>query len=219
VLEDACHALLTEDLGREADFLVFSPRKFVGVPDGGLLVRAGTRPLPDVALVPAPEAWWRGALAAVESRHQFDRGEPGREWFPTFQAAERGAPSGPYAASALSRTLLTSAVDWSDVARRRRANWKVLAAALGDVALFPMLPDGVVPLGFPVRVPRRDEVREALFAHDIYPPVHWPLAGVVPEAFEESHRLAAEIMTLPCDQRCGPADMERMAMLVRGALG
>jgi hypothetical protein len=42
---------------------------------------------------------------------------------------------------------------------------------------------------------------------------------MVPERFDASHRLAAEIMTLPCDQRCGPADMERMAALVRGALG
>jgi dTDP-4-amino-4,6-dideoxygalactose transaminase len=219
VLEDACQALLTEGLGPVADFLVFSPRKFVGVPDGGLLVQTGARPLPDVELAPPPGAWWRGALAAVESRRDFDRGGTGRDWFAAFQAAESDAPSGTYAASELTRSILTTAVDWSAVAARRRANWEVLAAALGDVAVFPVLPAGVAPLGFPVRVSRRDQVREALFAHEIYPPVHWPLAGVVPERFLESHRLAAQIMTLPCDQRCGPTDMERMANLVRGLLG
>jgi hypothetical protein len=219
VLEDACQALLTEGLGQEADFLVYSPRKFVGVPDGGLLVQTGARPLPDALLAPAPPAWWRGALVAVESRRDFDRGGAARDWFPAFQAAEREAPSGAYAASALSRSLLTTAVDWSAVAARRRANWAVLAAALGDVAVFPVLTAGVAPLGFPIRVSRRDQVREALFAREIYPPVHWPLAGVVPEGFQESHGLSAEIMTLPCDQRCSPADMERMATLVRGLLG
>jgi hypothetical protein len=219
VLEDACQALLTEGLGGNADFLVFSPRKFVGVPDGGLLVPTGGRPLPPSDLAPPPPAWWQGALAAVEGRLDFDRGAPTRDWFPAFQAAEQDAPAGAYAASALTRSLLTTAVDWDRVAARRRTNWEVLADALDDIAVFPTLPAAVVPLGFPVRVSRRDQVRQALFAHEIYPAVHWPLGGVVPERFEASHRLAAEIMTLPCDQRCGPADMERMAALVRGARG
>jgi hypothetical protein len=219
VLEDAGQALLTAGLGREADFVVYSPRKFVGVPDGGLLVQTGTRPLPSADLGPPPPAWWRGALGAVESRRDFDRGGTGRGWFAAFQAAERDAPSGPYAASELTRSILTTAVDWIQVAARRRANWAVLAEALGDVAVFPTLPPEVVPLGFPIRVPRRDEVRPALFAQEIYPPVHWPLAGVVPERFADSHRLAAEIMTLPCDQRYGPAEMERVATLVRGLVG
>jgi hypothetical protein len=219
VVEDACQALLTEGLGRDADFLVFSPRKFVGVPDGGLLVPTGARPLPPCELAAPPAEWWQGALAAVEGRREFDRGVPIRDWFPAFQTAERDAPAGAYAASTLTQSLLTAAVDWNRVAVRRRANWEILAAALGDIALFPALPPAVVPLGFPVRVSRRDQVRQALFAHEIYPALHWPLAGVVPEQFAASHRLAAEIMTLPCDQRCGPADMERMAALVRGALG
>ncbi|PYQ50948.1 MAG: hypothetical protein DMF78_14385 [Acidobacteria bacterium] len=219
VLEDAAQALLTEGVGRAADFVVFSPRKFVGVPDGGLAVQTGTRPLPAVALAPPPAAWWRGALAAAQSRRDFDHGGADRGWFPAFQAAERDAPAGAYAASELTRSLLGTAIDWSAVAERRRANWEVLAAALGEIAVFPVLTAGVVPVGFPVRVSRRDEVREMLFANEIYPPVHWPLADVVPERFIGSHHLAAEIMTLPCDQRYDAAQMERMAMLVSGALG
>lgn len=34
VLEDACQALLTDGVGELADFVVFSPRKFLGIPDG-----------------------------------------------------------------------------------------------------------------------------------------------------------------------------------------
>jgi dTDP-4-amino-4,6-dideoxygalactose transaminase len=219
VLEDACQALLTEGVGQEADFVVFSPRKFVGVPDGGLLVQTGARPLPVVDLALPPPAWWREARAATEGRRDFDRGSGGRDWFPAFQRAEREAPSGAYAASELTRSILCGAVDWPGVSERRRANWGILAAALGDVAVFPVLPAGVVPLGFPVRTPLRDAVRDALFAHEIYPPVHWPLVGVVPGRFAGSHRLAAEIMTLPCDQRYEGTEMERMATLVRGALG
>jgi hypothetical protein len=77
------------------------------------------------------------------------------------------------------------------------------------------LPDGVVPLGFPVRLKERDRVRQALFDARIYPPVHWPIAEVVPNEFGASHQLATEIMTLPCDQRYGAPDVERMVLEVR----
>lgn len=37
--------------------------------------------------------------------------------------------------------------------------------------------------------------RQALFDHEIYPPVHWPIKGIVPEKFRDSHQLSDEIMT------------------------
>ncbi len=37
VLEDACQALLSDHTGRYSDFVLFSPRKTIGVPDGGIL--------------------------------------------------------------------------------------------------------------------------------------------------------------------------------------
>ncbi len=50
---------------------------------------------------------------------------------------------------------------------------------------------------------------------EIYPAVHWPIADVVPPEFETSHRLAGEIMTLPCDQRYDRSDMERILARMR----
>lgn len=40
----------------------------------------------------------------------------------------------------------------------------------------------------------------------------------MPGSVVTSHRLAAEILTLPCDQRYDEHDMERMAQLVLGDL-
>lgn len=37
ILEDACHGLLSGIVGQLSDFVLFSPRKFLGVPDGGIL--------------------------------------------------------------------------------------------------------------------------------------------------------------------------------------
>jgi len=85
---------------------------------------------------------------------------------------------------------------------------------LSHVGIFPELPSQVVPLGFPIRLKNRDAVRQRLFNHDIYPPVHWLIQRIVPSEFRDSHRLAAEIMTLPCDQRYDSEDMHRMAQLI-----
>lgn len=113
--------------------------------------------------------------------------------------------------------LLVTAFDYPDIEHRRRENYGRLAATLGDFCLFPHLPADACPLGFPVRLKNRDRVRSLLFESQIYAPLHWALDGVVPGHFTASHRLSAEIMTLPCDQRYGKADMDWLAARVRDA--
>lgn len=215
VIEDASQALLSEGLGEEAHFLVFSPRKFVGVPDGGILKALGETAFAPPPFDPPPEDWWRDALHASSLRAEFDRSGGNRDWYPVSQSAESRQPLGPFPMSGLTRTLLECAFDYRDIAERRVANYRLLLDELGDLALFKHLPERVVPLGFPIRTSNRDEVRDSLFAEEIFPAVHWPIVNVVPSEFESSHRLATEILTLPSDHRCDSADLRRMAALVR----
>ena len=137
--------------------------------------------------------------------------------FEIFRKVEIGYPIGPYRMSDLSQMLLEGGVDYAQVAQMRRANYTYLAESLGDYAIFKQLDADTVPLGFPIRVPDRDKVRQFLFAHSIYPPVHWELDRVPPD-YVESHRLSADIMTIPCDQRLGPEDMMRTADLLHSIL-
>jgi dTDP-4-amino-4,6-dideoxygalactose transaminase len=216
VLHDRSQALLSESPKVTADFVLYSPRKLVGVPDGGILhARNG---IEDGELAPIPPDCFRPLFAAVRTRRDFDMGGTNREWRALFSQGEARMPIGRYAMSELSASLLRHAFDYGGIARRRRTNYQTLWARLRRVAVLPELPAGVVPLGFPIVVAERDRVREHLFSRDIYPPVHWPLAGTVPEAFHESHSLAERIMTLPCDQRYAPADMEYVADCVEEAL-
>ena len=215
LVDDAAQALLSQGIGTDADFVVYSPRKFVGVPDGGCLVSRSLLPEPSKQFATAPEAWWNESLSAVTLRRDFDRGGRDRDWFAKFQSAESQAPALPYAMSDLSKRLLTGGIDFDAISARRRSNYQLLLEFLGDVALFPELPEGVVPLGFPVHVRKRDVIRKKLFEHGIYPPVHWPLQSFVPPTFESSHRLAARIMTLPFDQRYSAYDMKRMVTVLQ----
>ncbi|MGB8953607.1 MAG: hypothetical protein WCC06_13195 [Candidatus Aminicenantales bacterium] len=218
VLEDAGQALLSGNVGQFSDFVLFSPRKFVGVPDGGILRINRDIHFQGVDFeTPSPE-WWLSAFLASLLRREFDVHGGTRKWFELFQKTEPNSPIGPFAMSELSKMLLLNSFDYSTITQRRVDNYQALADKLGSLALFPCLPDQIVPLGFPIRTKERDKVRQALFAHEIYPPVHWSIQGVVPEEYSDSHKLASEIMTLPCDQRYDGDDMERMARLVAEAL-
>lgn len=217
VVVDASGALLTEGLERSADYLLASPRKFVGVPDGGLLVPVGDAPWFDA---PVLDNWTEVSLAieAIQGRAAFDlRGGDGveRSWFTAFSAAERAAPGSPRAMHTDTMIAL-GRVDWLAVARRRRANFLCLADGLRDRVGLPVqllrssLDEGEVPLGAFVvfdNVHIRDKARAALHAAGIYAPVHWSLEGVVPACFEREHDLSARCLTLVCDQRCNDRDM------------
>lgn len=219
VLEDASQALLSSGAGALADAVVFSPRKFVGVVDGGILRMPAGAPLPSQDLAAPPDDWWNLALEACRRRGDYDRGSDDRGWFELFRRAESAVPVGQFAMSELSSGLLSTAIDFEEVAERRRSNYGRLLSRLRDRALLPDLPGGVVPLGFPVRSPNRDRVRQALFANEIFAPTHWPIEALVPPRFTESHALAAAILTLPCDQRYDEGDMDRIAAVVAAAEG
>lgn len=215
ILEDACQALLSETADEGADFILVSPRKFLGVPDGAILCcQSDEIDLQSIHLEAPPQDWWLESFIAMLLRREHDLCGNNRAWFEHYQRFDAGHPIGAYAMSSLSQALLLHRFNYEGIARQRIENYRVLAERLGRFAVFPHLSDGVVPLGFPARFPERDRLREALFKADIYPPVHWKLDGVVPRQFEQSHRLSAQIMTLPCDQRYNFNDMERMAEIV-----
>jgi hypothetical protein len=218
VLEDACQALLTEGVGEMADFLMFSPRKFLGVPDGGILTARTNLDTTSISLSPPPPEWALKTLRAGFNRWKFDVDGGDRCWFTLFQETERDGPVGNFAISDLASLLLRYAFDYSTIARKRRENYVALEQTLGEAAVFPVLSPGEVPLGFPVRLKRRDTVRAALFDQHCYPTIHWPIDGVVPPEFAESHELSQEILTLPCDQRYSTDDMRRLSQAVLGAL-
>jgi hypothetical protein len=216
LLEDACQAMLTEGVGSGADFLLLTPRKFVGVPEGGILISNREEvDFTGIRLEAPPLHWWLMTLSAAVLRTEFDLHGGDRRWFDLYRTLEEEMPIGRYAMSDLSRALLTAAFDYRAISRRRVENYQVLADGLSAIALHPLLGPGIVPLGFPVRVANRDEVLKLLYANDIFPPVHWPFQGALPDRFTESYRLLGDIMMLPCDQRYDREGMVRLTSLVR----
>jgi hypothetical protein len=218
ILEDASQALLTDGIGESVEYSVFSPRKFLPVPDGGILCAIDDSLLPNPLLQESPDSWWYQAFQAVILRGQFDQHHGDRSWFKLFQASESAAPVGHYAISEFSRRALRFVFDYAAIASARVRNYLFLAEHLSEFAIHVQVPPGTVPLGFPIRLSERDLLRQRLFDHEIFPAIHWAVPSAIPMRFVESRELANEIMTLPCDQRYAIDDMRRMVDIILAEL-
>ena len=112
--------------------------------------------------------------------------------------------------SALTHNIL-GAIDYNKVRNTRNSNFTRLAEAFdrhNQLALVP--PDG--PYCYPLCCNNGMEIKKRLAAEKIYIPTLWPNVLEMEGTLEQ--KLARNILPLPCDQRYGQADMERMIVEV-----
>ncbi|MDI4650367.1 hypothetical protein [Cohnella hashimotonis] len=223
VIEDAVQSLLGEHTGRLGNFTLYSLRKFLPVPDGGILASDMPIDYPlEAALV--ERATKRMAAKLLRSQNLAE------EWqLQLVQETEEewDGPIRPRRMSGITEELLAR-MDWKEIARARRDNWRELYLRLsGSAPVFDgqlaLLYDAIaaeeVPLGFPLQVlnGQRDSLRAYLRDRQIYCAVHWPLSLLKNEKHipQREARASAELLTLPIDQRYGADDMDRMAQAVQ----
>jgi hypothetical protein len=216
ILDDASQAWPSNVQSEIADFTLYSPRKFLGLPDGAVLCFQNHSDLmTDVNLDPPPQDWIMKSLAVVQWRRDFDRWNSANPWQELFKTVNDTFPLGPYQMSTFSQMMMTHGINFQHIATRRNENYVVLNELLRDIALFPKAHLDIVPLGFPIRVRNREGLQAHLLNHNVASGVHWNLQGVIPTKYEESHRLSKDIITLPCDQRYNEDDMNYMAEIIR----
>ena len=190
-----------------ADVVLYSPRKLIGVGEGGLLVANGALPTPS-----GPPAH-RPAQAQV-ARAADPEGHDPAAWFPQFRAQEAAfgiddAPMGEPARAVLGRVAA------APLARRRRANAAILANRLDDLALWSGGRVDFTPMAFPIRVQDCAALAAKLAIEGIYCARHWADLPSDAAEFPLAHRLAGEVLSLPCDHRYDAADMLRVVDAVR----
>lgn len=221
-VEDCAQAL---DTGVPAwgDWRLYSPRKLVGVPEGGLLVAvSGRARAQSPGLEPAPHAGADGAegrarrLAPMLARRSSQ--SDNSQWPALHHAAEASHSISAAPMSAFARTLLAG-LDPAPMIAARKRNFAHLSVDLHEHAVLPEVDPRFAPSGFPVGVAPdvRDEVLANLHAHRIFAAVHWRDIPA-PEAFASDHIRAKSLITLPCDHRYGAAEMARVAEVFRAAV-
>jgi hypothetical protein len=215
IIEDACQSLLSSHVGQFVDYVIYSPRKFVGVPDCGILSFPNGK-MRSIEQKDIPFDWWMKSLSVCSNRQLFDdQLFKTNHWFQEYKDVENSMPIGNYKASEFSVSVLTSGTDWEFICRRRRENYLMLLEELEEVAIYKRLPYDVVPLGFPIIVEDRDRLQQAFFKEEIYPPIHWKINPEL-EKYNDSWYLSNHILTLICDQRYGKDEMKRIISVMKG---
>lgn len=193
---------------------IYSPRKLLGAPDGGILVDTDGK-------VPAPLLELPGDTKFIDPyrmRAADPAGQLNERWYAAFRSVEAAMAVSRQAISVESRRILErTAVD--PIANARRGNYRTLLETLSSHALFGDLPIDWVPLGFPMRFEDADGLCAWLAEHRVFAPRHWRDLPSPESDFPEEHALSRSLLTLPCDQRYGEDDMRFMAELVERYIG
>lgn len=207
VLVDASQSLFFR-AGRD-ETVVYSPRKFVGIPDGGLAITPF--PLP----APAPASEEESINRCIHLRLRAEgRVEEGYRYFKFAEASLEGCE--PVAMSTFTSQLLAS-VDAGRIANQREENYRFLERELGARGFdVPELPGGAVPLCCPCYCDDAPVWRNKLEEQRIYTPTYWPDVNI-PHDDAMALRLRDATLFLPCDQRFTPNDLTRVVKVLERA--
>ena len=201
VLIDNCQAFFAKPI--EGTHALYSPRKFFGVPDGGLL---------DTELeIELPEEIDRDSLH--RSNHLLARLALGPEGgFEAYQKAERSlTESTPKQMSSLTRSLLEG-INLSSIRKKRAENFEYLMSELSEINNFNVDATSPSPMFYPFK--GRAILREELLEAKIFIPTYWKDAQKRCEA-NWNVEMIEGLLPLPLDQRYTPAQLARVVNIVR----
>jgi len=222
LLEDCAHSLLTEGSGDTGDLVVYSFRKLLGVPDGGGLEvnlgaakgRAAFKP-PLHSNILSLLGMFKSMVAARSdflSRSGLAARTSALRPAPS-SSASNGQPAPILPLSTFSRRGTANA-PFADIIQKRRDDYRFWEEQLSGYhhcrPVFPSLPAGVCPLGFPVTTDQRDLIKSRLDAENTFLKVHWHLPDAIGPEFSRSHALSRRTFTLPVYPELAPGERERI---------
>jgi hypothetical protein len=178
----------------------YSPRKFVGVPDGGMLYTKN-RIEDDLETAISYDK-------ATYLMKRIDR-EPEESYKDFLENEARLAAEGIKKMSLLTRRVLES-IDYDMVKSRRLANFQHVSRALDSSNLLKIdIQDVGCPMVYPYLVKQGERLRKLLIERRVFVPHYWP--NVV-DGYDGE--LASNIVPLPIDQRYDENDMDKVIEII-----
>lgn len=191
---------------------IYSPRKFLGLPDGGLLSTSLTvevlEPDETASLQRCQHLLKRLALSPEAGYADYQNAET------TLTKISTAGMSN------LTRQLLNTS-DMHSIQRRRNRNFRFLHKKLKSLNQFSLNADTTKgPLCYPFLPARQvgNLLRATLLEQRIFVPRYWPEAVARSPEFSLEYTLATQLLPLPCDQRYDESDLSYMAELIIGYL-
>ncbi|WP_335943655.1 hypothetical protein [Pseudomonas sp. G166] len=192
---------------------LYSPRKFVGVADGGWLANAPAD-LPQ-AEISSSQARFGALLGRLE--------DPPQHHYAMFQSLEQALENDGVKAMSPSTARLLDSIDYHEVARRRMDNLAQLRRRLDHRNRFTDWPaQPVAALCYPLLVKSAEtatRVRAQLLEQHIYVPSYWREVLSSPTSPPIERDWAQCLLPLPIDQRYNVDDMNRLADAILQNMG
>lgn len=215
-IEDRTHNLLQErKYTFQPDYIMASLRKWLPIPDGGLLWGKISKPLA------TDTTFSTKRLKAQCMRHEFlSCGDETikteyRKIFSTI--SDLMDEDEPTAMSAYAHSLAKD-TDWECVRKTRQRNAEALIFILSTSPYIKFIQDtpGLSDLYVPFTLSNRDDVQRRLSAEGIFNTIIWPLMDEQKEACKVAKYTEENMLAAPCDQRYTVEDMKTIgAEIVR----
>lgn len=193
---------------KQALATIYSPRKFFGMPDGGLLHSR--------IMVPYPDEIDSTSIYRTEHliRRLSDSPETG---YSAYQKAEESlANIEPKSMSCLSERILAS-INFESVRRKRTENFRMLHDMLGgSTSLIKGIDKIDAPLCYPYQT-TNNNLRKHLIANKIFVATYWNDAADRLSLYN-SDKFIKNTIPLPIDQRYGIEDMKRIAATIKNLI-
>ena len=172
---------------------IYSPRKFIGIPDGGFIFS-------DIELK-KPDVFYPGENFCKHLLYRCsDKAEEGYEFY--IDAEKALEDFYPKKMSVLSSKIISS-IDWSIVKKKRLANFKGLEEKFYSLNEFNFPVDEFVPLCYPLKLDLNVEALHVqLVKEKIFTPRYWP-SSIENDWYRNT-------LFLPIDERLSLTDINRM---------
>ena len=185
---------------------LYSPRKFFGVPDGGILDTCRDLPSPHSS----------DNTSHLRCLHLLLQHEQGTSagYAAFLQAEETLDEHVPFSMSALTERMLRS-VDYLQVKVQRERNYALMHSMLSDLNGWRFSPHSAEgPFCYPFFMPGR-QLHQALINKNVFVATYWRevLQRVEPDSVEA--RFVNNVVPLPCDQRYSENDIRELCARVR----
>ncbi len=207
-IEDRTHNLIWERENTfQPEYVMASLRKWLPIPDGGLLWGQISKPLQnDISFSTT-------RLRAQNLRHEYlNYGDESiktefRKIFSTVSDIMNH--DNPSAMSAYAYAIANN-TDWDEIRRIRKNNANVLISVLSRSPYIKFIQDrvGFSDLYVAFVVPNRDEVQRRLSAEGIFNTIIWPLSDIQKNVCQVAKSTEENMLAAPCDQRYDTNDMK-----------
>lgn len=185
---------------------IYSPRKFVGIPDGGIAYSSRTIEIDEFAVDNSYDRCSH-LLKRLDCNPSFGYND-------FRENAEKLSSLPVLRMSKLTKALLMS-VDYESVKEKRRKNFSYLHDKLKEFNQFnvPQISSFSCPLVYPFLSPNKD-LKQFLISNKVYIATYWP--NVLEWCKEDSleYNLTENLIPLPIDQRYNEQDMDRIIKLI-----